>query len=105
MAEPFKAIPEFHARVESYPLWSMMTIVLLATLCEAPRGPQDLAKFARGFSQAQRRASPPSDGRGGEIQKLDAALGTAPFTIWNPRSKAERSRRLTREWPRNATDS
>jgi hypothetical protein len=56
MVEHFKAIPEFRARVESYPLWSLLTIVLLATLCEAPRGPKDLAKFARGFSQPQRRA-------------------------------------------------
>ena len=56
MVEHFKQIPEFRARVESYPLWSLMTILLLATLCEAPRGPKDLAKFARGFSQPQRRA-------------------------------------------------
>jgi hypothetical protein len=33
-----------------------LTIVLLAVLCEAPRGQKDLEKFARGFSQAQRRA-------------------------------------------------
>lgn len=56
IAEQFKQIPEFRARVESYPLWSLMTIVHLATLCEAPRGQKDLAKFARGFSQPQRRA-------------------------------------------------
>lgn len=30
--------------------------MLLAVLCEAPRGQKDLQKFARGFSQAQRRA-------------------------------------------------
>lgn len=34
----------------------MLTILLLATLCGAPRGQKDLAKFARGLSQAQRRA-------------------------------------------------
>jgi hypothetical protein len=56
MAEQFKQVPEFRARFESYPLWSLMTIVHLATLCEAPRGQKDLAKFARGFSQPQRRA-------------------------------------------------
>ena len=55
MAEHFKQIPEYRERFESYPLWSMMTIVLLAVLCEAPRGQKDLAKFARGFSQPQRR--------------------------------------------------
>ena len=56
MAGQFKQVPEFRARFESYPLWSLMTIVHLATLCEAPRGQKDLAKFARGFSQPQRRA-------------------------------------------------
>ena len=56
MVEHFKAVPDFRRRFESYPLWSMLTILLLATLCCAPRGQKDLAKFARGLSQAQRRA-------------------------------------------------
>ena len=56
IAEEFKAVPEYRGRYESYPLWSLLTIVLLAVWCEAPRGQKDLAKFARGFSQAQRRA-------------------------------------------------
>ena len=56
MVEHFKAVPDFRERFESYPLWSMLTILLLATLCGAPRGQKDIAKFARGLSQAQRRA-------------------------------------------------
>jgi hypothetical protein len=56
MVDRFKKVPDFRERFESYPLWSLLTIVLLAVLCEAPRGSKDLAKFARGFSQAQRRA-------------------------------------------------
>jgi len=56
MVEHFKAVPDFRRRFESYPLWSMLTILFLATLCGAPRGQKDLAKFARGLSQAQRRA-------------------------------------------------
>jgi len=56
MTEQFKQVPEYRARFESYPLWSLLTIVLLAVLCEAPRGQKDLQKFARGFSQGQRRA-------------------------------------------------
>lgn len=56
MAERFKELPEYRARIESYPLWSLATIVLLAVLCGAPRGQKDLQKFARGFSEAQRRA-------------------------------------------------
>jgi hypothetical protein len=56
IVEHFKAVPDFRARIESYPLWSMLTILLLATLCGAPRGQKDIAKFAKGLSQAQRRA-------------------------------------------------
>jgi hypothetical protein len=56
MVEHFKKVPDFRGRVESYPLWSLLTIILLAVMCEAPRGQKDLAKFARGFSQEQRRA-------------------------------------------------
>jgi hypothetical protein len=56
MIERFRQVPEYREHVESYPLWSLATIVLLAVLCEAPRGQKDLQKFARGFSQAQRRA-------------------------------------------------
>ncbi len=51
-----KQVPEYRARVGSYPLWSLLAIYLLAVLCGAPRGSKDLAKFARKLSQAQRRA-------------------------------------------------
>lgn len=56
LSEHFKKVPEYRARFESYPLWSLLTIVLLAVLCGAPRGQKDLEKFARGFNQGQRRA-------------------------------------------------
>jgi hypothetical protein len=56
MTEHFRKVPEYREWVESYPVWSLLTLILLAVLCEAPRGQKDLAKFARGFSQAQRRA-------------------------------------------------
>jgi hypothetical protein len=56
MVEQFKQVPEYRSRCGFYPLWSLLSIVLLAVLCEAPRGQKDLAKFARGFSQPQRRA-------------------------------------------------
>ena len=52
----FQLVPDFRTRIESYPLWSLLTLHLLAVLCGAPRGQKDLAKFARGLSQAQRRA-------------------------------------------------
>lgn len=54
--EHFKSVPEFRDRIESYPLWSLLTLVLLATLCGAPRGQKDLAKFARRLTRPQRRA-------------------------------------------------
>ena len=56
IVQRFRQVPEYRSRCGFYPLWSLLSIVLLAVLCEAPRGQKDLAKFARGFSQAQRRA-------------------------------------------------
>jgi len=56
LTDHFKALPEYRGRVESYPLFSLATLVFLAVLCEAPRGQTDLAKFAGGFNQGQRRA-------------------------------------------------
>jgi Domain of unknown function (DUF4338)/DDE_Tnp_1-associated len=56
LVDYFKALPEYRGRVESYPLFSLAAIILLAMLCEAPRGQRDLEKFARGFNQGQRRA-------------------------------------------------
>jgi len=56
IVEQFLALSEYRKRIESYPLFSLATIILLAMLCEAPRGQTDLEKFARGLSQAQRRA-------------------------------------------------
>ncbi len=52
----FKTLPEYRARIESYPVWSLVTLMLLALLCDAPRGQKDLAKLARRLTQHQRRA-------------------------------------------------
>jgi len=51
-----KSLPDYRKRVGIYPLWSLLAICVLAHLCGAPRGQKDLAKFAKGLSQAQRRA-------------------------------------------------
>ena len=56
IVEHLRQVPEYRQHVESYPLWSLLGIYLLAVLCAAPRGSKDLAKFARKLSQAQRRA-------------------------------------------------
>jgi hypothetical protein len=64
ITEHFKAIPEYRARFESYPVWSLLSLMLLAMLSEAPRG--QTAKFARRLTQVQRRAlgiRPGPDGR------------------------------------------
>jgi hypothetical protein len=66
LTEHFKALPEYRGRVESYPVWSLVTLMLLAMLCDAPRGQKDLAKLARRLTQHQRRAlgiRPGPDGR------------------------------------------
>lgn len=56
LTEHFKALPEYRGRVESYPVWSLVTLMLLGILCDAPRGQKDLAKLARRLTQYQRRA-------------------------------------------------
>lgn len=56
LTEHFKNVPEYRGRIESYPLWSLLTLILLAMLCGAPRGQKDLAKFARRLTTPQRRA-------------------------------------------------
>jgi hypothetical protein len=56
LVERFKKLPDYRQRIGIYPLWSLVVIVLLAHLCGAPRGQKDLAKFAKGLSQGQRRA-------------------------------------------------
>jgi len=56
LTEHFKALTEYRGRVESYPVWSLVTLMLLAILCDAPRGQKDLAKLARRLTQHQRRA-------------------------------------------------
>ena len=55
LTEHFKAVPEHRGRFESYPLWSLLTLILLVMLCDGPRGQKDLAKFARRLTQGQRR--------------------------------------------------
>jgi hypothetical protein len=56
LAEHFRDLPEYRERVESYPVWSLVTLMLVAMLCDAPRGQKDLAKLARRLTQHQRRA-------------------------------------------------
>jgi hypothetical protein len=56
LTEHFRQLPEYRDRVESYPVWSLVTLMLLAMLCDAPRGQKDLAKLARRLTQHQRRA-------------------------------------------------
>lgn len=52
----FRAVPDYRARIGSYPLWSLLAIVACAHLASAPRGQKDLAAFAQRLSQRQRRA-------------------------------------------------
>jgi hypothetical protein len=56
LVEQLKGLPDYRRRIGIYPLWSLAAIALLAHWCGAPRGQKDLAKFAKGLSQAQRRA-------------------------------------------------
>jgi hypothetical protein len=56
LIEQLKHMPDYRKRIGIYPLWSLIATALLAHLCGAPRGQKELAKFAKGLSQGQRRA-------------------------------------------------
>jgi hypothetical protein len=56
LIQHLKGLPEYRARIGVYPLWTLVAIAVLAHLCGAARGQKDLVKFAKGMSQAQRRA-------------------------------------------------
>jgi hypothetical protein len=56
LVEHFKTLPDYRARIGIYPLWSLVALGVLAHLCAAPRGPKEWSLFAKGLSQAQRRA-------------------------------------------------
>ncbi len=56
LIEHLQRLPEYRQRIGIYPLWSLVATAVLAHLCGAPRGQKDWAKFAKGMSQAQRRA-------------------------------------------------
>ena len=56
LIEHFKTVPDYRARIGTYPLWSLLAIVACAHLADAPRGQKDLAAFAGRLSQAQRSA-------------------------------------------------
>ena len=56
LTEHFKDLPDYRTRTESYPPKALATLMLLAMLCDAPRGQKDLAKLARRLTQTQRRA-------------------------------------------------
>lgn len=51
-----KQVPDYHVKRCLYPVHALLTIMAAAHLSESPRGQKDLAKFARGLSQSQRRA-------------------------------------------------
>lgn len=56
LKEHFRSIPEFRSRIESYPMWTILAIVACAHFAGAPRGPTDLAAFAKRLTRPQRRA-------------------------------------------------
>jgi hypothetical protein len=56
LIQHLQRLPDYRRRIGIYPLWTLVAIAVLAHLCGAPRGQKDLAKFAKGMSQAQRRA-------------------------------------------------
>lgn len=56
LKEHFRSMPEFRSRIESYPMWTILAIVACAHFAGAPRGPTDLAAFAKRLTRPQRRS-------------------------------------------------
>jgi hypothetical protein len=56
LKEYFRNIDDFRCRIESYPIWTILTIVACAHFAGAPRGPTDLAAFAKKLTRHQRKA-------------------------------------------------
>ena len=84
LVDYFKTLPDYRQRVECYPLFSLAAIVLLAVLCEAPRGQADLAKFAGGFNAGQRRALGIRCGRHGKFPAPSQSTFCRFFAGINP---------------------
>jgi hypothetical protein len=51
----FKSVPDYRRWIGRYPLWSLLAIVALASMCGAGRGQKDIALFAQGLTKSQRR--------------------------------------------------
>lgn len=56
LIEHFKEVPDFRSRIESYPVYSLLAIVACTHFAGAPRGPHDLAAFAKRLTRYQRKA-------------------------------------------------
>jgi hypothetical protein len=56
MLDYFQGVKEWRVVVKRYPCASLLAVVLCATLCGVMRGQRDLAAFAQGLTQAQRRS-------------------------------------------------
>lgn len=55
MTEHFRQMTDWRHWIKDYPHEGLLAVVLCATLCGVTRGPRDLAAFAQGLTQAQRR--------------------------------------------------
>jgi predicted transposase YbfD/YdcC len=55
MMEYFRRVKDWREVAKRYPCASLLAVVLCATLCGVMRGQRDLAAFAAGLTQAQRR--------------------------------------------------
>ncbi|MGH8018696.1 MAG: ISAs1 family transposase [Opitutaceae bacterium] len=64
-----REVPDWRgAKGRDYPLPGLLTMIVLATLCQVVRGQRDLAAFASGLTQAQLRALLCRKGRDGRCQ-------------------------------------
>src|SRR6516162_6089648 len=87
MVEHFKAVPDFRPRFESYPLWSLLTFVLLATLCGAPRGQKEAGQVCPRFEPA----AAPSPWYSAQRSRQISSSDTADFLSFAPTGRCPQS--------------
>ena len=73
LVEQLKTLPDYRARIGIYPLWSLVTLAVLAHYAAGPQG--DLAKFGKGLS---RRPSAPRSGRPAAGRRLSGPQPADP---------------------------
>lgn len=56
LTERFKGVKNYRSRIDTYPIWGLLSLVALASLCGCAKGQKEIVRFARRLTHYQRRA-------------------------------------------------